>query len=99
MAGDPDGRGPMASCCRTCSHALLLSNPAGAWVTTRRLTSSNRNIVPLLGAFVDLLRPRDLGVGVEQHLLPLRHPAYGARDREQDREHLDREAHRLVDQA
>ena len=47
---------------------------------------------------VDLPRPRDLLLGVEQHLFPLRHPADRARDGEQHREHVHREAHRLIDQ-
>ena len=46
---------------------------------------------------VDLAGTRDFLLGVEQHLFPLGDPAAGARDREQDREHRDREAHGLID--
>src|SRR5215204_1593429 len=40
-----------------------------------------RHVIPPLVADVDLLRPRDLLIGVEQHLLPLRHPARRSRNR------------------
>src|SRR3954463_9527649 len=56
-------------------------------------------VVAARRAEVDLPRAGDLLVLVEQHLLPLREPARGARDGEQDREHVDREPHGLVDQA
>jgi len=42
--------------------------------------------------------PGDLLFGIEQHLLPLRDPAGGPRDGEEHREHVDREAHRLINQ-
>src|SRR5206468_939811 len=58
-----------------------------------------RHVRPLVVADVELLRARDLLLLVEQHLGPLRHPARRARDGEQDREHGDREPHRLVDDA
>src|SRR5918993_5485746 len=60
LAGDPDGRGPIATCWRTCSHALLLSKADGACALTRvvviainpakhhrvgRLPGSDRNII------------------------------------------------------
>src|SRR5687767_7096560 len=56
------------------------------------------HVIPRLRAEVDLARPRDFLVGVVEHLFPLRDPAGGARDREQDGKHVDGEAHRLVDE-
>src|SRR5262249_56516845 len=57
------------------------------------------NVVSLRRSCVDLPWPGDLLLRVEQHLFPLCDPARGPRNREQHREHLDRKAHRLVDQA
>src|SRR4026207_1085418 len=47
---------------------------------------------------VQLPGPCDLLIGIEQSLLPLREPTRRAADREEHREHLDREAHRLIDE-
>jgi hypothetical protein len=47
---------------------------------------------------VELARPHDLLLGVGHHLGPLRHPARRARDGEEHRKHLDREAHGVVDE-
>src|SRR5262245_30201977 len=47
---------------------------------------------------VDLSGPRDFLLRIEQHFFPLCDPASRARDGEEHREHLDREAHRLIDQ-
>src|SRR3989337_294610 len=55
--------------------------------------------MPLGPAGVDLPRPGDPWVRIEQPLLPLREPARRAPDGEEHREHLDREAHGLVDEA
>src|SRR5688572_10183634 len=103
----------MATCWRRCSHAFELSKAVGLWpltVVARSISASHpanagcflpfveRDVVTSLGPLVKLLRARDLRVGVEQHLYPLRDPAHRAGDREQHREHLDREAHRLVDE-
>src|SRR5437667_6756824 len=44
-----------------------------------------------------LPRPRNLLLGVHQHLLPLRQPTGGSRNRKEHREHLGPESHRLVD--
>ena len=114
MAGEPDGRGPMATSCRRCSQARPESN-FGAGVRPGVPSARARSAFAITGAFyarfslrhvialrrpgVDLPRPGDLLLGVEQHLFPLRDPAGGPRDGEQHREHLDREPHRLVDQA
>src|SRR5579871_729846 len=52
----------------------------------------DRNVVPLVGAHEQLSRAHQLGVGVFEHLLPLRDPPDRARDREQCGEHGGREA-------
>src|ERR1700692_4840458 len=54
---------------------------------------------PQIVAQVDLARARDFLLGIEQHLFPLRDPAAGARNREEDGEHGHPEAHGLIDQA
>src|SRR5262245_55060885 len=60
----------------------------------------HHGVVALAGAEIDLTRTRDLLLfRVLDHLLPLREPARGARDLEEHREHVDGEAHRLVDDA
>src|ERR1043165_243161 len=59
----------------------------------------DRNEVSSSRSRVNLPRPRDLLVGIDQHFLPLRQPAGDARNREEHREHVDRELQRLVDQA
>src|SRR4051794_8467863 len=110
MAADPAGLGPMATSCRRCSQARLESKrggAAGACSSTSASASPDLNtLLPLVlrdviahdVARVDLPRTRDLLIGVHQHLLPLREPADDARDREEYREHLGREPHRLVDE-
>ena len=57
------------------------------------------DIVARIVAEIDLPRTGDFLLGVEQHLLPLRDPAGSARNRKEYREHGDREAHGLVNQA
>src|SRR6185503_7697837 len=187
MAGVPEVRGPMETCLRKCSHALLLSkamagaswlsldgaiplslvgaslaslvgailaSPVGAGFTVRALSAPvhaiiaptsaavehaprtlctdtrkldctdtpqglcndtskapctdirqnlsafhERQVIPPRVADVHLLWPRDLLIGVEQHLLPLRDPARRSRNRKQHREHRHREAQRLIDEA
>src|SRR5262249_38124402 len=59
----------------------------------------HRHEVALGRSGLDLSRAGDLLLRLEDHLLPLRQPARGARKGEQDRGHLDREARRLVDAA
>src|SRR6266540_7404548 len=54
--------------------------------------------VSLLGSGVELPWPCDLLVTVEETFLPLGKPSRRAPDREQHREHLHWEAHRLVDE-
>src|SRR5687768_4845330 len=50
------------------------------------------DVLALAVAGVDLARARDLLLLIEQHLFPLRQPTDGARDGEQHREHVEREA-------
>ena len=64
-----------------------------------RYRLSLRHEVPLLRADVNLPRPRDLLLGIAQHLFPLREPAGRARNREEHREEVLRKAHRLIDEA
>src|SRR5262249_9329641 len=59
----------------------------------------DRNEGTLGRAEVNLARPRDLLLGVEQHLFPLRDPAGDARNREEHRERRRRDPDRLIDQA
>ncbi len=47
----------------------------------------------------ELAWPGDLLLLVQEHLLPLRNPPCRPRNREEDRKHRDRKAHRLVDDA
>src|SRR5439155_6840422 len=60
---------------------------------------ADRHVVAGALAGVDLARPLDLLLRVVDHLQPLRDPTAGPGDREQHREHADRHAERLVDQA
>src|SRR5690349_18162564 len=57
-----------------------------------------RHVVALLGPDVDLPRAGDLLIGIREHLLPLGDPPRRPRNREEHREHVDREADRLIDQ-
>src|SRR6478672_6738395 len=110
MAEEPEGRGPRATIWRRCSQARLESKRGAAAVacssTSARTRAARLTLLSLLlgdviagvVAGVDLARPGNLLVRVDQHLLPLRQPAGNARDREQHREHLAREPHRLVDE-
>src|SRR2546425_7030698 len=47
-------------------------------------------------ALVELARAPDLVLGIRDHLLPLRDPAHGAREREDAGEHGDRDAERAL---
>src|SRR5688500_11482910 len=55
--------------------------------------------VPPRGALVELAWPADLVLGVGNHLLPLRDPADGAREREDAGEHRHRDAERALHDA
>src|SRR5687767_6906447 len=61
--------------------------------------SGLRDVLTPFGANVDLPWPGDLLVGVAQHLVPLGQPTRSPRNGEQHREHVEREAHGLIDQA
>ena len=50
-------------------------------------------------AHVDLPRPRDLLLGIQEHFLPLGDPSDRPGNSEQHGEHIWREAHGLIDQA
>ena len=63
------------------------------------VTLADGDVVARALARVDLARAGDLLLLVLDHLEPLGDPAARARDREQDGEHADRHAQRLVDQA
>ena len=69
----------------------------GDGVHGARLPVAEGDVVAHGGADVELAGPGDALVLLEQ-LHPVRQPARGAGDGEQHREHLDREAHRLVDE-
>ena len=57
----------------------------------------HRYIRPFIFADIDLPGAGDFLVGVLEHLRPLRQPAGRTWDGEQDRKHIGRKAHRLVD--
>ena len=59
----------------------------------------DRHVIPLVVAQIHLPRAGDLLLGIRDHFQPLGQPARGAAQREQHREHVGREAHRLVDDA
>src|SRR5690242_17885037 len=56
-------------------------------------------IITLIVAQVQLAGPGYLLLGIQQHLFPLSQPARGPWNGEKDRKHVDRETHRLVDDA
>src|SRR5438046_533558 len=88
--------------CASAPHAIRSSASAVSgqrWHRRTLLTALvEGHVIPPLGSGIDLPRSRDLLIRVENHLFPLRNPARRARNREQHREHRDREAHGLVDQ-
>src|SRR5213592_4777019 len=63
------------------------------------LSFLDRHEVSLPRPGKDLSRPRDLLIGILDHLLPLREPAGDAWDGEHHGEHLHWDVERLVDQA
>ena len=70
-----------------------------AVVERRSAALGERYEATLLVPGVELARPADLLVGVFDHLVPLGDPSHRAGDGEQDREHADRDADRLEDDA
>src|SRR5712692_816458 len=59
----------------------------------------DRNVMTRVMAEVDLAWPRNFLLVIEEHLFPLGDPPGSARNREQDRKHGHREAHRLINEA
>src|SRR5688572_31873527 len=57
----------------------------------------DRHVIALRRAGVELARTADLLAGIGDHLVPLRDPADGAGEREQNGEHGGREADRRED--
>src|SRR3954467_3228859 len=71
---------------------------------TRRERSSasalrDLDVFALLRSRVELARTADAHRGIRDHLLPMRNPTDGPRDREHHREHRARNAERRVDDA
>src|SRR3954451_1705758 len=60
---------------------------------------AERHVIALVRAGVPLARAGDLLLLVAEQLDPVREPAGGPGDGEQHGEHVDREPHRLIDQA
>src|SRR5579862_3558547 len=69
------------------------------WATGRISALVDRLIVSLFGARIELAGASDSHVRIGDHLLPVRHPAGGARDGEQHGEHRARYPQRAVDDA
>src|SRR5262245_40931558 len=63
------------------------------------LALRHRHEIAPLRSLEELPWAPDLLVGVADQLVPLRDPAHGAGEREDRREHRDRDAERLVDDA
>src|SRR5712691_6595714 len=59
----------------------------------------DRHELPPPGAVVELARAADLVLGIGDHLLPLRDPADGARERKDAGEHRHRDPERALDDA
>ncbi len=69
--------------------------PAAQWRPVWDLAVFYVGVVAQRFAFVQLTRATDFHGGVGDHFFPLRHPAHGAAEREDGREHGCGEAHRL----
>src|SRR4051794_33574586 len=76
-----------------------LTQPAPRRLNPSAFALIDGNIAPLAVSGIDLPRPRDFLLRVAQQLLPLRQPPRRARNRKQYREHIERKADRLIDQA
>src|SRR5258708_29817831 len=66
------------------------------WIRCSLAALINGNIMTRFVAEVDLARPRNFLLGIEEHLFPLRDPTGSARNREQDWKHRHWETHRLI---
>src|SRR5216683_2270742 len=69
------------------------------WIPSFLDALIDRNVMARVVAKVDLARARNLLLGVEEHLFPLRDPTGSARNREQDGKHGHWETHRLINEA
>jgi hypothetical protein len=76
----------------------VFKNDNGAPEQIRSAPLVERQVVARVVTQVNLPRPGDFLLGIEQHFFPLRDPSRSAGNSEQDREHGRGEAHRLVDQ-
>src|SRR5215471_10074718 len=86
---------PPASCCERSKNARERW-PYKRNLTPRRfLPLRDGHVIALGVSGVELTRAADLLLRVLDHFLPLRDPADGAGDREQNGEHCGREAERL----
>src|SRR5438874_4184747 len=79
--------------------AAIASSTSGRKVSGGLAAPFDRNEIAPRLAREDLSRTRDLLIGIVEHLLPLRQPAGDARDGEEDREHVHRKLHRLIDES
>src|SRR5713101_2371742 len=76
---------------------IALISDLRLWVPSRAVsTVVDRHELPPRGAGVELARPADLVFGVADHLLPLRDPAYRAREGKNASEHRHRDAERAL---
>src|SRR5215211_3443444 len=89
----PSGATPAVTIPTTWS-AVPMPRPPTPWSAV-----ADRHVLALVDAGVPLARPGDLLVLVLEQLDPVGQPARHPGDHEQHREHVDREAHRLVDEA
>src|SRR3954454_2575350 len=81
-----------------CASRSLASIAANGEFRRTLLALRERDERALVVTRVDLPRPRDLLLGIGEHLLPLREPARQSPEREEHREVVGRVAHRLVDE-
>src|SRR5260370_1769882 len=63
------------------------------------ISLTDRNVMTRVVPEIDLAGARNLLLGVEEHLFPLRDPTGSARNREEHGEHGHRKTHRLINQA
>ena len=100
----PKGQGKRVPCARRLAASRAAPrlprgtrNPPGRQAAellacARALPLIDRHVIARFRAGIDLARTADLLVRILQHLLPLRDPADGARQREQRGEHAGRES-------
>src|SRR4051812_15040955 len=88
-----------ASRCGACSSLCAGRSLMACAIILARSAPVYSDVLALALAGVDLARPRDFLLGVDDHLQPLGDPPARAPDREHDREHRDRQVEGLVEQA